>query len=144
MIEVVFAFVGLMSGYAMLSDPSGEGMGLTLDYLENAPVGDYALVGLFFVLAYGILPAVAAFGLWKRPRWTWTDPLNKWTGQHWSWTATVALGAVMLIWILVEVVIVGLLDGIGGALQAIVTILGIGIILLATRPSVRNHLKLQP
>lgn len=141
--QLVLAFVGLMSAYGLLSDPSGDGLELSLDLLENAPVGDFALVGLFFLAFYGILPAVAAFGLWTRPRWTWTDPINKWTGQHWAWTASAALGIILLLWIFVELIFVGLLTGIGLALQIIITLLGLGVLVLVTRPSVRAHLKLE-
>jgi hypothetical protein len=43
------AFVGFMSGYGLLSSPSGEGLGLSPDLLEDAPVSDYTLASLFFV-----------------------------------------------------------------------------------------------
>ncbi|MCU0860505.1 MAG: hypothetical protein MUE55_07980 [Thermoplasmata archaeon] len=141
-LEVVFAFVGFMSGYGLLSSPSGEGLGLSLDLLEDAPVGDYTLVGLWFVAFYGVVPVLAAYGLWTRKRWGWTDPLNAWTGQNWAWTLTAALGIILLLWILLEVVFVGLLGGIGGAMQAIITVLGLLILGLVTRPSVRQWMKL--
>lgn len=140
--EIMFAFVGFMSGYALISSPSGEGLGLSLDLLENAPVGDFLLVGLFFVAFFGVLPAVAAYGLWTRKRWRWTDPVNRWTGQNWAWTATVALGVVLLLWIAIELVLVGFLAGIGGALQIVITLLGILVLSLITRPSVKTHTKL--
>jgi hypothetical protein len=141
-LEGVFAFVGFMSGYGLLSSPSGEGLGLPLDLLENAPVSDYTLVGLWFVAFYGVLPALGAYGLWTKKRWRWTDPLNGWTGQNWAWTLTVALGIILLLWIGLELVFVGPLGGVGGALQVITTALGISVLVLATRPSVRASMKL--
>ncbi len=142
-IEVVFAIVGFMSGYGLLSSPSGEGIGLSQDLLEDAPVGDYTLVGLWFVAFYGVLPILAAYGLWSRKRWSWTDPLNAWTGQNWAWTLTTALGVILLLWIGLELVFVGPLGGIGGAMQAIITVLGLLILGLVTRPSVRQWMKLE-
>lgn len=138
----VFSFVGLMSGYGLLSSPSGEGLGLSLDLLEDAPVGDFTLVGLFFVTFFGVLPALAAYGVWARKRWRWTDPVNAWTGQNWAWTATFALGVILLLWIAVEVYFLGFLTGIGGAMQLMIAILGLLILSLVTRPSVRAHLRL--
>lgn len=140
--QIVFAFVGFMSAYGLLSDPSGEGIGLSLDLLENAPVGDFALVGWWFLGFYGILPAVTACGLLTRARWAWTDRVNRWTGQHWAWTASVALGIILLLWIALELVFVGPLTGIGGALQVIITLLGLLVLGLVSRPSVRAYLRL--
>lgn len=141
--EVVFAFLGFASGIALLSSPSGSGMGLSLDLLENTPVGDFTLVGLFFVAFYGILPSLAAYGLWTRRRWRWTDVVNEWTGQLWGWTASVALGTILIAWIIVELILLGFLDGIGGALQVVFGLVGILIVFLVMRPSVRSDLKLQ-
>ncbi|OGS44452.1 MAG: hypothetical protein A3K76_03580 [Euryarchaeota archaeon RBG_13_57_23] len=142
-LEGVFAIVGFMSGYGLLSSPSGEGLGLSIDLLDNAPVSDYTLVGLFFVAFYGILPSMTAYGLWTRRRWRWTDAVNKWTGQLWGWTATAALGIIMLLWIVVELIFVGALSGIGGALQIVITVLGVVVLGLVTRPSVRSHMRLE-
>ena len=140
--EAIFALIGLISGYGMLSDPSGEGMGLPEDLLDDAPIGDYTLVGLFFVGFYGVLPSVAAYGLWTKKRWRWTDPLNKWTGQHWAWTASAVLGCILLMWIAVEILILGPMTGIGGALQVIITLLGAFVLVLVTRPSVKASMRL--
>ncbi len=141
-IMIVFAFVGFMSGYGLLASPSGEGLGLPIDLLEDAPVGDFTLVGLFFVAFYGVLPALAAWGLIAMKRWRWTDPVNKWTGQNWAWTATAALGIIMLLWILAEAIFVGILTGIGGAMQLGITLLGLGILVLVMRPSVRAYTRI--
>ncbi len=139
----VFTFVGIMSAYGLLSSPSGEGLGLSLDLLEDAPVGDYTMVGLFFLAFYGVLPLLAAYGLMARRRWRWTDPVNRWTGQNWAWTATAALGVILLLWICVELVFVGPLTGIGGALQVITTALGVVVLVLVMRPSVRAFMRLE-
>lgn len=139
--EVTFAIVGFGSAFGLLSSPSGEGMGLSLDLLDSTPVGDFTLVGLFFLVFYGILPTVAAYGLITGRRWRWTNAVNKWTGQHWAWTASVALGMILLMWIAVELRMLGFLNGIGGALQVIMTVVGIWILALAMLPSVRSALK---
>ncbi len=142
-VELFFCVVGFASGLGLLSSPSGAGLGLSRDLLKHAPVSDFTLVGLFFVAFYGVLPALAAYGLWAKRRWQWTDPVNKWTGENWAWTLTVALGTILILWIVVELVLVGPLSGIGGALQIIITLLGLLILVLASRPSVRSSMKLR-
>jgi hypothetical protein len=140
--EGIFAFMGFASGFVLLFSPSGKVMGVS-HLLKNAPVGDFTLVGLFFVAFYGVLPALAAYGLWTQKRWRWTDVLNEWTGQHWAWTASAALGIILIIWIAVEVILLGFLDGIGGVLQVVMAGLGLFVLALVMLPSVRSSTKLE-
>ena len=123
--------------------PSGEGMGLPSDLLDNTPLGDFTLVGLFFAAFYGALPTLATYGLMTRKRWRWTDVINRWTGQHWGWTASAAVGVTLLVWIVVEVALLGVLSGIGGVLQAAMAALGVWMLVLAFLPSVRSSMKLE-
>ena len=141
-LEAILAFLGFFSGGSFLLDPSGESHGMDTTVLEGTPVGDFALVGLFFVIAYGILPVLAIYGLWKLPRWRWTDAVNKWTGQNWAWTATVATGVILIVWIAVEVMFIGSPDGFPRFLQVMMTLLGIVILALAMLPRVRAYAKL--
>jgi amino acid permease len=110
--------------------------------LETTPVGDFTLVGLFFVTCYGILPILAMYGLWKLSRWRWTDAVNKWTGQNWAWTATAAIGVILILWIVAEVVLIGSPNGFPRFLQAMMTLFGIVILALAMLPRVRAYTKL--
>lgn len=141
-LEGVLAFLGFFSGVSFLLDPSGESHGMDTTTLEGTPVGDFTLVGLFFVIAYGILPIFAIFGLWKLPRWHWTDAINKWTGQNWAWSATVATGVILIVWIAVEVALIGSPEGFPRFLQVMMALDGIVILALAMLPRVRAYAKL--
>ncbi len=141
--EGVFAFIGFASAFGLLLSPSGSGMGLPLDLLDNTPLGDFTLVGLFFAAFYGVLPTLATYGLLTQKRWRWTDVINRWTGQHWAWTASALLGVVLLLWIAIEIILLGFLSGIGGVLQVLMAALGVWILVLAFRPSVRSSMKLE-
>lgn len=138
----IFTVVGFASAFGLLLSPSGTGMGLSLDLLENTPVGDFTMVGLFFFAFYGMLPAVSTYGLLTKKRWHWTDTINRWTGQHWAWTGSAAVGVILVLWIVVEIMLVGVLSGIGFALQVGMTALGVWILALAMLPSVRSSMKL--
>lgn len=140
--EGVFALVGFASAFGLLLSPSGEGMGLPLDLLDSTPLGDFTLVGVFFVVFYGVLPTLATYGLLTRKRWRWTDVVNRWTGQHWGWTASAAVGVILLLWIAVEIVLLGVLSGIGGVLQAAMAAWGLWMLVLAFLPSVRSSMRL--
>jgi hypothetical protein len=141
-LEVLLAFLGFASGITFLLDPSGKTHGMDTAVLETTPIGDFTLVGLFFVACYGILPILAIYGLWKLPRWRWTDAANKWTGQNWAWTATAATGVILILWIAVEVMLIGSPNGFPRFLQAMMTLLGIVILALVILPRVRAYTRL--
>lgn len=141
-LEAILAFLGFASGSQFLIDPSGKTHGMDTTILAGTPVGDFFLVGLFFVTLFGILPILAIYGLWKLPRWRWTDAVNKWTGQNWAWTATMAIGILLILWIVIEIILIGSPDGFPRFLQVMMTLLGIVILVLAMRSRVRAYSKL--
>ena len=141
-LEVILAFLGFASGINFLLDPSGGTHGMDAALLETTPIGNFTPVGLFFVACYGILPSLATFGLWKLPRWRWTDAVNKWTGQNWAWTATAATGVILIVWIAVEVMLIGSPNGFPRLLQVMMTLMGVVILALAMLPRVRSFTKL--
>jgi hypothetical protein len=141
-LNAILAFLGFASGANFLLDPSGGTHGMDTTILEGTPVGDFFLVGLFFVTFFGVLPILAIYGLWKLPRWRWTDAINKWTGQNWAWTATATIGVILIVWIVVEVILIGSPDGFPRFLQVMMTILGVVLLALAMLPRVRAFMKL--
>jgi hypothetical protein len=141
-LEALLAVLGFASGITYLLDPSGGTHGMDTAVLETTPIGDFTLVGLFFVTCYGILPSLAICGLWKLPRWRWTDAVNKWTGQNWAWTATAATGVILMVWIAVEIMLIGSPNAFALFLQVMMTLLGIVILALALLPRVRAFTKL--
>lgn len=141
-LEAILAFFGFFSGGQFLRDPSGGTHDMDTSILEGTPIGDFMLVGLFFVTAYGILPVLAIYGLLKLPRWRWTDAINRWTGQNWAWTATAATGIILIVWIVVEVAYIGSPEGFPRFLQVMMALLGAVILALAFLPRVRAYAKL--
>lgn len=141
-LEAILAFLGFASGIQFLIDPTGGTHGMDTDILEGAPIGDFTIVGLFFVTIFGILPVLTIFGLWKLPRWRWTDTINRWTGQNWAWSSTVAIGVILIVWIAVEIMYVGSPSGFPRFLQVMMTILGVVFIALAMTDRVRAYAKL--
>ena len=111
--------------------------------LVTTPISDFTPVGLFFVVCYGILPVLAVYGLWKLPRLRWTDTFNKRTKQNWAWTATVVIGVILIVWIAVEVALIGSPIGLPRFLQVAMASLGVVFIALAMLPRVRTYAKSQ-
>ncbi len=141
-LEAILSFFGFASGSQFILDPSGGTHGMDTSVLEGTPVGDFLLVGVFFVTCYGILQILTIYGLWRLPRWGWTDAVNKWTGQNWAWTATSATGVMLVVWIIVEVYYIGSPDGFPRFLQVTFALLGIVILALAFLPRTRAYARL--
>jgi uncharacterized membrane-anchored protein len=142
-LEVILAILGFFSGISFLQDPSGGTHGMDTSILVTTPISDFTPVGLFFLVCYGILPSLAIYGLWKLPRWRWTDAFNKWTRENWAWTATVVIGVILIVWIAVEVALIGSPTGLPRFLQVSMAVLGVVFIALAMLPRVRTYAKSQ-
>jgi hypothetical protein len=83
---------GFAGGLSLTLKPDGSIMQMPLSYLDGSPFSDYLIPGLILMLVLGVLPLVAAAGLWM--------------GRHWSWYAAVVVGVGLMIWILVEIMII--------------------------------------
>lgn len=142
-LEVVLAFFGFASGMQFVRDPTGGTHDMDTSILEGTPVGDFLIVGLFFVICYGILPVLIIYGLWRLPRWSWTDVINRWTGQNWAWTGASVTGVILIVWIIVEVYYIGSPDGFPRFLQVTFALLGVVILALALLPRSRAYAKLE-
>jgi hypothetical protein len=111
---------GFAGGLSLTLKPDGSIMQMPVSYLDGSPFSDYLIPGLILMLVLGVLPLVAAAGLW--------------TGHRWAWFAAVAVGAGLMIWILVEMTIIPYTW-----LQPAFGVVGVLIFAVALLKSVRRH-----
>lgn len=104
-------------------------------WLDGLPFDTWLIPGLVLGIGLGISALVIGWGLIRRPAWPWLSPLERWTGRHWSWVASIILGAGLVAWIMIEITLIPL-----SWLQVAYGVLGASILVLATRPSVRTWL----
>ena len=122
MVSVFFqALSGLGGGAFLIADPTGETLNLSLSFLINSPFPDYLIPGIILFTVLGVYPLIVTAGLWKR--------------KYWGWLGSIFLGIALLIWIFVEILIIGYQSE--PPLQLIYGILGIAILFLALLPGTK-------
>ena len=123
MVSVFFqALSGLGGGSFLIADPTGETLNLSLSFLINSPFPDYLIPGIILFTVLGVYPLIVTAGLWKR--------------KYWGWLGSIFLGIALLIWIFVEILIIGYQSE--PPLQLIYGILGIVILFLALLSGTKN------
>jgi len=84
---------GLFGGTALVLDPTGDYLGLPLFFLEGTPFNNYLYPGLILLSVLGAFPMAVFYGLWKR--------------QPWSWWGALLTGIALIIWLGVEIIMIG-------------------------------------
>lgn len=110
---------GVGGGFSLVLKPDGSVMGMPVSYLDGSPFSDYLIPGLILLLVLGVLPLVAAAGLWVR--------------RGWAWYVSFVVGCGLMIWILVEITIMPY-----DPLQIVFGVIGALIVLVSLTASVRR------
>ena len=115
---------GLFGGIMLVLDPSGNSLNMPIDLLKNSPFANYLIPGIILLLILGVLPLTVMNGLWKK--------------QKWSWYGSLFVSLALLIWIFVEVLMIGYQAE--PPLQLVYGIAGILLLIFTLMPSVKNYL----
>ncbi|MGH3464362.1 MAG: hypothetical protein ACRDP9_23070 [Kribbellaceae bacterium] len=123
-------------GIALMAD---RGAAPPQEWLDRIPLVDSWLVpGLILGLGFGIGSLLTAYGMLRLPHWPLLGFAERRTGEHWSWAATILIGAGHVAWIALELVYLPELS----ALQVVYGGLGLALVTVPLRPAVREHLRL--
>lgn len=112
---------GIAGGYGLAADPSGASLRIPLELLADSPFSDYFVPGLTLLVVLGIGPLLVLYGLWTR--------------QAWGWYGALLVGVALMIWIVVQIALVGYMSW--PPLQLVYGLLGLAIAGLALMPQVR-------
>ncbi len=96
---------GLTGGLAMITDPTGTSIGADPGWLRHTPVSDFLLPGLFILVVYGCAVAACIVGLIWRIEPGRLRRVDARLAHTWAWVGTIAIGAVLVLWIAFELVI---------------------------------------
>jgi hypothetical protein len=89
-------FVGLTAiagGIGLIVDPSGSMLRIPITWIEGSPFNNYLIPGVILLAVLGVFPLAVAYGLRKRLRW--------------SWYGALLVGAMLIVWLAVQVLVVG-------------------------------------
>jgi hypothetical protein len=114
---------GLFGGAGLVLDPSGRSLQIPIVWLENSPFENYMIPGIILLIVLGVFPLVVLFALLKK--------------INWAWTGTLLLAIALLIWLGVEILIIGYQAD--PPLQAIYGVVGALMLLLVLLPPVRRY-----
>jgi hypothetical protein len=114
---------GLAGGIGLIGDPTGEAIGLPETWLEGSPFRDYLIPGVVLFLVLGVVPVIVAWAVW--------------VGRERSWVAALMVGAGLMVWIAVQILVVGYQAS--PPLQAFYGSLGLVLVVLSMVGSVRRY-----
>lgn len=114
---------GIFGGIALVMDPTGSTLQIPLEWLSGSPFPDYLLPGLVLLVVLGIYPMLVSYGLVK--------------GKQLAWYGSLLLGIALMIWLGVEILIIGYQPN--PPLQAIYGTVGIFILVCTILPSVKGY-----
>ncbi len=114
---------GLAGGFGLISDPTGQSLRIPLAWLQGSPFSDYSIPGWILLTVLGVFPLIVLVALLKKTRW--------------SWYGALLVGLALVIWIGVEIAIIGYQTD--PPLQLIYGVLGLLILALASLPALRDY-----
>lgn len=120
---VILGIGGVYGGASLVNDPTGKDLVLPLKWLQASPFHNYLIPGLILLTVLGIFPFAAAAALIMRSRG--------------ALTSARIIGYALIIWIAVEIYIVGYQPQ--SPLQLIFGLIGVLILLLAYSSKVTNY-----
>jgi hypothetical protein len=102
-------------------------------------IDSWTIPGLVLGVGFGLGSLVTAYGVLRHPRWTGLASLERVAAHHWSWIATIALGAGQIVWISLELIY---LPGLS-FLEFLYGCVGVTLVLLAMTPPISRHLSIR-
>lgn len=116
---------GVAGGVGLVMDPTGEALGIPLEWLAGSPFGSYRVPGAVLLTVLGIGPLVVALAAWR--------------GRSWAWTGALLVGLGLLVWLGVQVAVVGYRPD--PPLQAAYAALAVAILVVLFLPDTRRYLR---
>ena len=128
----------LFGGVMLLGDTSGAWLQMYPAILKGGIFTNFLIPGMVLLVLLGVVPGLALYGMVRKPNWKWAQALSVYKHLHWGWTFALYTGLMLILWIDVQIAIIG---G-GDVLQTIYALVGVAITILALVPQVMDRFRL--
>jgi hypothetical protein len=121
----------------MVTNPI-DPLGMSIDFLDNAPVDDYFWPGMF-LLGIAIASVLTVLGLLLPWGWHWASGIESLVGYRWPWIGAMAIGIVLLTFEILELFLVPFHP----VMHPLLIAASLAIVMLAVTPSARRYLSIE-
>lgn len=139
---IILAFVliftgigGIYGGYSLIHATDGHLLKMSTSILENSPFRTFLIPGIILLIFNGILPLLIVWGLFAKPPWQWPEFFSVYHKQHWCWTFSLYYGFILIIWINVQIIMLGY----SSLLQPFFALTGVLIAVITLLPPVNRY-----
>lgn len=115
---------GLAGGFGLIMDPTGSNLSIPIEWLDGSPFDSYFIPGLILFFGLGVFPTCVSYGIWSR--------------KARAWLSALLVGFMLIIWIAVEILVIGYQPV--PPLQLIYGLLGLIIVALLLIPTLRQYM----
>jgi hypothetical protein len=135
-IEAISAIYG---GISLMNEPSGDSIQLPIIMLEGTIFSSYLVPGIILFLLLGFFPLFLIFPLIFKPDWPIINGLNIYKSYHWAWTYTLYTSIMLIIWINVQMIILGT----GSLIQGYFGLFGVFMLIITLTPGCKRYYRIQ-
>ena len=137
----LLAFLGIgamFGGGALIISPSGELLGMPLSMIKDSPFPNFLIPAMFLFVVLGLAPCILTVALVKKPESEIAQRLNLFKDLHWSWSFSVYIGLILIIWLQLEMTFIHSVHW----SHTFYMFFALAILIVAILPQVRNFYKL--
>jgi len=121
---------GIYGGLSLIIDSTGNQFHLNIEEYFYYPFKSFLTPGIIVFIVFGILPLLLIIPMIKKPDTPWANTFNIYHRRHWSWTYTLFLGIFLVVWINVQIWMIGY----HSSIQILQSFYGLSIILFCLMP----------
>lgn len=133
--HIILGIGAIFGGLGLVIDPSGVLIKMPISILEYSPFENFLIPGIILLVMLGILPLIVSYGLIRKRQWKVIDRFNLFPEKHWSWTLSLYIGFILIIWITVQVYFISQI----ALVHEVYIFLGLIIQATTLLPSVQEH-----
>lgn len=139
LLQALLGLGALAGGFGFMVSPNGDAIGIPVTVLTYSPFSNFLIPGIILFVMLGIVPIIIMTSLVKQWSCRAAQALNIYKDMHWAWTYSLYIGFAVIIWITVQMCMLGDV----AILHIIYIFLGLIIQMVTLLPSVKRYYQLR-